>query len=397
MPTRIAIVLGRLVIGGTTMDTLQVARYLQEQYEVMLITGGGGKDEFEAAYLTEHLASIRHERIPGFEGDIRPWRDYQAYRRLKQIFKRFRPHIVHTHTAKAGLLGRLAARAAGVPAIVHTYHGLLFHGYYQPWRNRLVIAAERWLARRTTAVVALSHTQAQALVQQYRICQESQVHIVPLGIELEPFSDRQADKREAFRQRYKLADHEVAVGIVGRIVSIKNHPFFLAVVQRLQAQAVRARFFIIGDGQQRKKLQQACHDMGLDACYYPEDPRVALVTFTSWVTEVDKAMAGLDIIALTSINEGTPVSLMEAQASARPVVTTRAGGIHDILQPGITGWVVEQGDLEGFAAAVAQLIENEELRIKAGQEGLALARQQFQKKRQVADLVNLYKSLVEKN
>jgi glycosyltransferase involved in cell wall biosynthesis len=397
MRTRIAIVLGRLVIGGTTIDTLQVARYLQEQYEVMLITGGGGKDEFEAAYLTEHLASIRHERIPGFEGDIRPWRDYQAYRRLKQIFERFRPQIVHTHTAKAGLLGRLAARAAGVPVIVHTYHGLLFHGYYHPWRNRLVIAAERWLARLTTAVVALSQAQAQALVQQYHICQQSQVHIVPLGIELASFADRQAQKREAFRQRYKLADHEVAVGIVGRIVAIKNHPFFLEVVRRLKARGASARFFIIGDGVQRKRLQQACHDMGIDACYYPEDPRVATLTFTSWVTEVDKAMAGLDIIVLTSINEGTPVSLMEAQASARPVVTTRAGGIHDILQPGVTGWVVEQGDVDGFAAAVAQLVENNELRQKAGQQGQAWARLHFQKEREVANLVKLYKSLVEKN
>lgn len=378
------------------MDTLQVARYLQQQYEVMLITGGGGKDEFEAAYLTEHLPSIRHERVPGFEGDIRPWRDYKAYQRLKQIFKRFQPDIVHTHTAKAGLLGRLAARAVGVPAIVHTYHGLLFHGYYQPWRNRLVVAAERWLARRTTAVVALSRTQADALVQQYRICQAGQVHIVPLGIELAPFARQQPAKRQAFRQRYKLADTEVAVGIVGRIVPIKNHFFFLKVVQRLQQQGVKARYFIIGDGQLRRKLLADCHTLGLKASFFPETPEPATVIFTSWITEVDKAMAGLDIVALTSINEGTPVSLMEAQASARPLVTTRAGGIDDILPPGSNRWVTPQGNVEAFAAALAHLIENEELRSKSGAEGYQWAVQRFQKERQVADLVNLYERLATK-
>ncbi|HEX5636131.1 MAG TPA: glycosyltransferase, partial [Gammaproteobacteria bacterium] len=226
---RIAIILGRLVIGGTTMDTLQVAQHLQRQHEVLLITGGGEKDEFEAAYLTAHLPRVRQERINGFSGNLNLFRDYLAYRKLRSALRRFGPDIVHTHTAKAGLLGRLAAAAEKVPVIIHTYHGLMFSGYYSEVKSQWVVKAERWLAGKTTRIIALSQTQKDQIANQFKVCPPAKVTVVPLGIDLSSFQTDREKKRAAFRAKYFLGDHEIAIGIVGRIVPVKNHEAFVAV------------------------------------------------------------------------------------------------------------------------------------------------------------------------
>lgn len=391
---KIAIILGRLVIGGTTMDTLQVARHLQQEHELLLITGGGQKDEFEAAYLTEHLPSIRHERIQGFGGSIQPWQDWQSYRQLRKVLRRFQPDIVHTHTAKAGLIGRLAAAAEKVPVIVHTYHGLLFHGYYKPWISRLIVRMERWLATKTTRIIALSNMQRQQIVEQYRVCSHEKIAVVPLGIELAAFQEQREEKRRYFRSKYKLPDSAIAIGIVGRIVPIKNHELFIQTVALLQKARPRLRFFVVGDGHLRRKLQQTCAQLGIDQAYFPEEPRLATVVFTSWITEVDKVMAGLDMIVLTSHNEGTPVSLMEAQAAGKPVVSTKAGGIDDIVIDGKTGFTVAEHQPEQLAEAIIKIADQPLLMQAMGDAGQAMAEQQFRKERQVNDLNKLYLSLL---
>lgn len=391
---RIAIILGRLVIGGTTMDTLQAARYLQQDYEVLLITGGGDKDEFEAAYLTSHLPLVRHERIEGFSSKISLIKDWRAYRRIKKILLKFNPDIVHTHTAKAGLLGRLAAFGAKVPVIVHTYHGMLFQGYYSRRISRLIIAIERWLAGKTTCIIALSTIQKQQLVTDFGIAGADKIQIVSLGIEIEHFTNQQSEKRVVFRKHYFIEEAEVAIGIVGRVVPIKNHLFFLQVANMLLQKKLPVRFFIIGDGILRKKLQQESNRMGISNSYFPENPVRADLIYTSWITEIENAIDGLDIIVLTSFNEGTPVSLMEAQAAGRPVVASKAGGIDDILVHGQTGFSIPQGDADMFSAYLEKLVTNPALRRQMGEAGATLARNQFQKQRQVTDLKNLYQQLI---
>ena len=391
---RIAIILGRLVIGGTTMDTLQAAQYLQRQHEVLLITGYGEKDEFEAAYLTGHLPRVRQERIDGFSGSLHPIKDFRALQKIRRVLRKFAPDIVHTHTAKAGLLGRLAARAEKVPVVVHTYHGFIFHSYYNKIISGLAVKAERWLASFTTCIVALSQTQKMQLTQVYHISSPHKIQVIPLGIDLSAFQQNQLEKREQFREKYLLEPHEVAIGIVGRIVPVKNHHFFIKVVSALKEAGIAGRFFIIGDGALRKKLQTECRQLGLDYTFFPEDPRKAYVTFTSWITEVEKAMAGLDIITLTSFNEGTPVSLLEAQAAGKPVVATRAGGIEDIMIPGKTGFIIEQDDKEAFANALILLIKNTDTALSMAHAGVEFATGHFQKQRQVDALNALYHQLL---
>jgi glycosyltransferase involved in cell wall biosynthesis len=391
---RIAIILGRLVIGGTTMDTLQVAQHLQGVHEVLLITGGGERDEFEAAYLTAHLPGVRQERINGFSGSIHPIRDYIAYRKLRLALRRFKPQIVHTHTAKAGLLGRLAASAEHIPVIIHTYHGLMFSGYYSKSISQWVVRAEQWLSKKTTRLIALSQTQKLQITGQYRVCPPEKVAVVPLGIDISAFTADRAAKRASFRSKYFLAAGEIAVGIVGRIVPVKNHGVFLRVAEEVLKSQPGVRFFIIGDGPLRRKLQAECVERNIDFTYFPEEPRKATLTFTSWITEVDWAMAGLDIVTLTSFNEGTPVSLMEAQAAGKPVIAMKAGGIEDIVQHNITGFTVDQGAIADFAARLLELCQNAATRQVMGTAGEQYAASHFQKERQVSDLNALYSSLL---
>jgi glycosyltransferase involved in cell wall biosynthesis len=241
--------------------------------------------------------------------------------------------------------------------------------------------------------VALSEKQKYLLTTTYHVCPAEKIAVVPLGIDLSAFQTNMEQKRIEFREKYLLGSAEVAVGIVGRVVPVKNHSFFLKAVALLARQGVHARFFIIGDGQLRRRLMQECAHLGLNHTYFPEDPRVATITFTSWITEVDKAMAGLDIVALSSYNEGTPVSLMEAQAAGKPVVSTQAGGIEDIMREGETGFCTPQGDLTAYCSALATLINHSPTRLSFGQAGMAFASERFRKERQVNDLNTLYQNL----
>lgn len=394
MPGKIAVILGRLVIGGAILDTLQVLAYLQYDFEIMLITGNSQKDEYEAGYLTEKLPKVVLKKVNGFSGNINPVRDWRAYLEIKAILKDFKPHIVHTHTPKAGLIGRLAAFSAKVPVVVHTYHGMIFQGYYGPTLSKMVVKLERWLTKKTTAVVALSEKQLHQLTSSYKITQPQKVTVIPLGIETNDFQADNEEKRKRFREKYLVKDDEVAVGIIGRIVPIKNHHFFLQVVKELSKKQLPVRFFIIGDGVLRSSLEQECEIAGIDYTFFPQHPRLAHLTFTSWIVDASKAICGLDIVALTSISEGTPVSLLEAQAAGRPVVTTRAGAVENIVQNGRTGYIVEQSDVGNFASYLEKLITQPDLLNQMGKMGITFIKENFEKERQVKDFKNLYQNLL---
>jgi glycosyltransferase involved in cell wall biosynthesis len=377
------------------MDTLQFIRYLQDRYEILLVVGGGDRDEFEAAYLTEHLGRVRIVRLPQFQRSINVFKDTSTYFHLKKLLADFRPHIVHTHNSKTGLLGRWAAHRLKVPVILHTYHGLLFHSYFNAWFTGVIKWMDRKLANVSTRIIALSESQKNELVQVYQIADAQKVVIVPLGIEVDNFHNNIAAKRQLFRQKYLLQDQEIAIGIVGRIVPVKNHAFFLRVAQAFEQQGIKnIRFFVIGDGELRKKLEQQCQQSGINYTYFPYQPKTARVTFTSWITEIEKAIAGLDIVALTSLNEGTPVSLIEAQAAGKPVMANLAGGIEDIMQDSVTGFCCEQNNLAQFVDRLKQLCSNAALRDQMGNAGYAFIQNKYNKQLQVNRLDALYQQLL---
>jgi glycosyltransferase involved in cell wall biosynthesis len=389
-------ILNRLSIGGPLLNAAYLTRYLSPEFETLLVVGESELHEKKATHLTDALG-IDVQTVAGMERSIHPLRDYIAYNRLIRLIRDFKPDIIHTHAAKPGALGRLAGYLEKVPVVVHTYHGHVFHSYFNPVKTRFFLEIERRLGRVSDALIAISPEQKDELANTYRIAPEEKFRIVPLGLDLDRFQFDRASKRKAFRSAYGLQENDIAVVITGRLVPIKNHSLFLQALATAKKQtAKRLIGFIVGDGEMREVIEQEARELGLqfsgsDARKPHED-----LVFTSWRTDIDMVNAGADIIALTSLNEGTPVSLIEASAACCPVVSTRVGGVESVVLEGQTGYLVESRDVDSFADRLVRLAENPELRNQLGQAGAEHIRSKFAYQRLVSDMAALYHELLEK-
>ncbi len=405
---RILRIINRFNLGGPTHNAAYLTRYLAPEFETLLV--GGSQEAGEEASL-HILGSLGLEPLilPELQREVAPWRDRGAYNRIKQLIRDFKPDIVHTHAAKAGAVGRLAAANMGVKAIVHTFHGHVFHSYFGPLRTAVYKNVERYLARRSSRIIAISEKQRAELVEEHRICRSDKVSVIPLGFDLSRFQEDQQGKRTLFRKLYGIADDEIAIGIVGRLVPVKNHALFLEVIaDAAQRTGRRIRAFIVGDGEERAALHEKVQALGLSQTVAPHfngygsghmPPGVpivapATVTFTSWIKEVDIVNAGLDVVMLTSLNEGTPVSLIEAQAANRPVVSTRVGGIENVVLPERTAFLSASGDVDGLRDQLLRLVEDDLLRAWMGDQGWDHVKERYHYTRLVADMSGLYHTLL---
>jgi glycosyltransferase involved in cell wall biosynthesis len=376
------------------LNAAYLTKYLAPEFETMLLVGDREQHETDAAFVTDGLG-IRPVYVPEMGRSIDPRRDYLAYKKVQAIIRSFQPDIVHTHAAKPGAVGRMAARACKVPVVVHTYHGHVFHSYFNKAKTRFILSAERYLGRLSDAIIAISEAQRQELAVDFRIAPEAKFHVVPLGLDLDKFQHGQAEKRRQFRQEFGVGDNTVVVSIIGRLVPVKNHGLFLAGLRQVLAGSKRhVKAFIIGDGETRSQLEAQASALGIAFSTQQDSAHGHPLVFTSWRSDVDRIMAGSDIIALTSLNEGTPVSLIEAQAANRPVVSTRVGGIADIVAEGHTGLLSDVQDVQGFAANLLALVENEALRQRLGNNGAAHVMQRFSYQRLVRDMSALYQQLL---
>jgi glycosyltransferase involved in cell wall biosynthesis len=405
---RVLRIINRFNLGGPTHNAAYLSRYLPGDFETLLVGGSQEATEEGSHHILRSLG-VEPVILPELQREVAPWRDRGAYRRIKELIKEFKPDIVHTHAAKAGAVGRMAAADLGVKAIVHTFHGHVFHSYFGPVRTALYKNIERFLARRSSRIIAISEKQKQELVEEHRICSAEKVTVIPLGFDLSRFQEEQAHKRTLFRKVYGVADDEIAIGIVGRLVPIKNHDLFLDVIAQVgQRTGKKLRAFIVGDGEERERLEQRASALGLSQVSGPYfnghgfghgvngKPVVApaTITFTSWIKEVDIVNAGVDIVMLTSLNEGTPVSLIEAQASNKPIVSTRVGGIENVVVPGSTALLSESGDAAGLADQLSLLIEDDARRQAMGVGGWQHVRDRYHYSRLVGDTAQLYRSLL---
>src|SRR5687768_7820622 len=252
---RVLRILNRLAVGGPVLNATYLTKYLAPDFDTLLVVGEKEDHEKSAEYLAQQLG-ITYVTIPGMGRSINPATDFFAYRKLKALIKSYKPDIVHTHAAKPGALGRLAASAANVPAIVHTFHGHVFHSYFNSAKSKIFINTERFLASRSDAIIAISEQQKKELVHDFKIAPESKFRIVPLGFDLNRFQDQQEEKRIKFRTEFNLADDEIAIGIIGRLVPVKNHYLFLKAVKHVLNQTdKKIKAFIIGDGELRQDLE----------------------------------------------------------------------------------------------------------------------------------------------
>ncbi len=387
-------IINRFNIGGPTFNAAYLSKYLPSNYETLLV-GGEKEDHEESSMHVLHELGLQPLIIPEMRRSINPLNDYFVYRKLKNIIEEFKPDIVHTHAAKAGTIGRLAAYNAKVPVILHTFHGHVFHSYFNKAKTSIFKNIERNLAAKSTKIIAISERQKYELGTIHRICAPEKIEVVPLGFDLSRFQENYGAKRKSFRAQYNIADDEIAVGIIGRIVPIKNHEMFIRAWKSASVKtSKKIRAFVIGDGEDRTKVENLAKELGISVCSQNFEKSECSLTFTSWIKEIDVANAGLDMVALCSLNEGTPVSLIEAQAANNPVLSTKVGGVENIVIEGKTGLLCEVGDLENYSAQLLELLENDELRTKMQQAGWESVKEKFHYTRLVKDIDKLYSSLL---
>jgi glycosyltransferase involved in cell wall biosynthesis len=380
---RVVRVIARLNVGGPAIHaTLLTERLDPARFESLLVTGT--EEPGEGNYLALRGTGLRSLHVIAALGrEIRVWQDLTTLVKLTRLLRRVRPHIVHTHTAKGGTLGRLAARLARVPIVVHTYHGHVFRGYFSPARTRLFVAIERWLARRTDRILTVSEAVRDDLLA-LGIGTPRQHTVVPLGLDLERFVE--CDRhRGALRDELGLTRDAPLVAIVARLVPIKAHEVFLEAAARVARQVEASRFLVIGDGERGPELRALAARLGLGD----------RVQFLGWRADIDRIYADVDVVVLTSRNEGSPVSLIEAMAAARPVVATRVGGVPGLVEDGVTGCLLEPGDVEGLAAAIGDLLGDPERRRAMGMAGRKRVVPSLAAARLIADVERLYAHLVE--
>jgi glycosyltransferase involved in cell wall biosynthesis len=341
-PIRVMRIIARLNIGGPAIHvTLLTERLGPPDFENMLVCGHIGPQEGDMAYLAEQR-SLRPVYMAELGRELSPIRDVLTLFKLWRLMLRFRPDVVDTHTAKAGFLGRTAAWLARVPVRVHTFHGHVFRGYFGPRKTRMFLGLERFTARLSDRLITLSPALKAELVDTYRIAPADKFEVIPLGLDLTPFAETPRRSGE-FRAQFNIPPDASLVGIVGRIVPVKDHALFLDMADRLRRIIPNAHFAIVGDGECRQAVEDRVSALGLRGS----------VTFTGFVRDLKPVYSDMDVLVITSRNEGTPVSVIEALAAGVPVVSTAVGGVPDLLHGGDYGRLVLPGDPDALAAAVA--------------------------------------------
>jgi glycosyltransferase involved in cell wall biosynthesis len=375
---RVLRVITRLNVGGPAIQAVLLsARLDPDRFESLLVAGTESVVEGNMIQLGRLDAPTALRRIPALGREISPLDDLRALGSLIRLMREFRPDIVHTHLAKAGTLGRLAARIAGVPIVVHTYHGTVFRGYFGSLRSRLFLEIERAVARVTTRLIAITAGQRRELIA-LGIGNERKVVEIPLGLELAAFVD--VTSRADARALLGLAANEPVVAIVARLVPIKDVGLFL----RALAQASSAPTgIVVGDGEERADLEAQAAALGI----------ASRCRFLGWRRDVRSIYAAADVVALTSRSEGSPVSIIEAMAAGSAVVCTDVGGVSDVVTSDVSGILVKHGDVDALAASIDRLVGDPDLRLRLGEEARRAVYPRYDVSRLVTDIAALYTAL----
>lgn len=356
-PLRVCRIIGRLNIGGPAVHAIVLTHGLRARgYETILIAGREGSREGSMRRLAAEKG-VEPLLLPELGREVRPAKDLAALLKLARLLRQQRPAIVHTHTAKAGTLGRIAARMAGVPIVIHTFHGHTFSGYFSPAATRLFLAIERRLASTSTKIVTVSEGQRLELLR-LQIGTPEQVVAIPLGLELDCLL-RSEIRRGELRQQLGIPPETALIGVVARLVPIKDIATFLEAASDLRRSRPDVQFLIVGDGELRSSLMQQARTLGLERCAH----------FLGWQRDIAAIYADLDLVTLSSLNEGTPVCLIEAMAAGLPVVATRVGGVPDLIEHGKTGLLVPPKDPKALSMAMKTLLDDPGRRREMGRLG----------------------------
>ena len=398
--------IARLNIGGPSIHVHLLTTGLDdEKFRSILVTGKISPQEGDMSYLFDGSRKSKPIIVRELQREISPAMDFKAFFQILRILAREDPDIVHTHTAKAGTSARIAVMVHNLlrvkkTQLVHTFHGHVFESYFSRVKSRMFIWIERLLARSTDVIVSLSSTQKEELSEKFRIAPTVKIKTIPLGFDLRPFLENEALKGK-FRESVGINDDTLLIGIIGRLVPVKNHVMFFDSAKIFLAQnpEIMVQFVIVGDGELGEKLERYAKKKGLSKH----------IRFCGWRRDLPEIYADVDILALTSLNEGTPVSIIEAMASSTPVIATNAGGVFDLLGPqdgrpayhGFTvckrGVLCRKEDATGFAKGLKYLVELDNVKREAlVKEARIFVERAFSERRLLKDMESLYLDLMEK-
>jgi glycosyltransferase involved in cell wall biosynthesis len=378
---RVLRLFSRLNVGGPSVHVILLTAGLRDRgYETRLVIGRESPREGNLFDLAARKG-VSWTALPGLGREVRPWDDVRALVGLFRLMRRYQPDVVHTHTAKAGVLGRLAARAAGVPVVVHTFHGHVLRGYFGALATGFYRALERRLAAVSDAVVAVSEAVKRDLIA-LGVAPEAKIRVIALGLDLEPLTG--ALPRGSLRGEASVAPEAPLVGIVGRLAPVKDVASFLRAAASVAEAEPAARFAVVGDGEERGRLEEECRRLGLGA----------RVHFHGWRRDMAEVYGDLDVVVNCSRNEGTPVALIEALAAARPVVATRVGGTPDLLGEGRRGMLVPAGDPAALAAAILETLRSPGPAGTRAREGQAYVLVHHSARRLLDEVDALYRELL---
>ena len=385
-------IINRLNIGGPTYNVTYLSKYLDSKYETLLIAGNKLKSEAKSDFIPKKYG-LKPRYLKYMFREINLFNDIKAYREIRKIIREYKPDIVHTHAAKPGAIGRMAAIHENVSFIFHTFHGHVFHSYFNFFKTYIFKVIERYLASRSTKVIAISDLQKKDLVSKYKIAKRDKIEVISLGFDFSNLQNNINSKRKSFRKEFKLNTSDILVGIIGRLTYIKNHKLFIDSANYiLNKTNQKIKFFIIGDGEDKHSLFEYCNKKNIS--YYDSTSLVKKndfsIYFTSWRRDIDYVISGLDIISLTSFNEGTPVSLIESQAAGKPVISTNVGGVSDIIKDKKTGIIVNSFDFRDYGKKLYSLIKDKNLRKYMSKEGPKFIENKYSYKRLVNNIDNLY-------
>lgn len=380
-------IITRLNIGGPAIHTILLNEGLDKKgFDTRLITGALDEDEGDMSYLAKEKG-ISVTVVPHLQRRVRPWLDVVALWKIYRIIKEERPDIVHTHTAKAGTIGRCAAIFNGVPVRLHTFHGHVFQDYFKPEVTKVFILIEKMLALFTDRILVVSGIIKSDICGRFKILRDDKVTVIKLGLDLDRFRNSAMMKGQ-FRKELGVGQDLLLIGMAGRLTAIKNHKMLFEAVRLLKTEnpELKARFVIIGDGELRQELEALAAKLNIKD----------MLVFTGWRRDMPRIYADLDISVLTSLNEGTPVTLIESMASAKAVVSTRVGGVPDIIKEGWTGLLVDSGNEAQLKDAILRLCTDAKARLDMGRRASADAYENYSKERLVNDMEKLYKELLSK-
>ncbi len=384
-PMRIAHVITRMIIGGAQENTLLCCQDLMRMYgdDVLLVTGPSLGPEGELLGQGRG-ADVPLAVVPSLRRAIHPWRDWQSYRDIKHVLRKFRPDVVHTHSAKGGVLGRMAATALGVPAVVHTVHGAPFH----PYQGRSAQALFRWCewyaARKCHALVSVADAMTDLLVAA-RVAPREKFTTIYSGMEVEPFLAAD-EHRDHMRRELGFAPQHVVIGKIARLFFLKGHEYVIAAATRVVRRCPHVRFLLVGDGALRQPYERQIKSAGLQQHFH----------FTGLVPpeQIPAYIGAMDILVHASLREGLARALPQALIAGKPVVSFDVDGAREVVIPGETGFLIAPQQDEPLADALIQLTADAALRHRLGQRGRELFTEPFRHEAMTRRLRQLYDRLL---